>query len=97
MLPTDFKPYLVRSFYEYITDKNFTPYIHAFVNDFTQVPSEFVNDNAITLNISMLACPDIEIKNDVVHFSARFSGEIREVIIPMGHVLAIYAREDTDL
>ncbi|QRN41418.1 MAG: ClpXP protease specificity-enhancing factor [Neisseriaceae bacterium] len=97
MLPNDFKPYLIRSFYEYIADKNFTPYIHVFVNEFTQVPLEFVTDNAITLNIGMLACPDIEIKNHVIHFTARFSGKMSEVVIPMGHVLAIYARENTDL
>lgn len=96
MFPDDFKPYLLRAFYEYLTDQELTPYIHVYVNKFTQVPMEYVKDQAITLNISVTASPDIQINNDFLTFNARFSGQIREIRIPLGHVLAIYAREETE-
>ena len=31
--------------------------------------------------------------NDFILFSARFSGQAMEVVIPVNHVMAIYARE----
>ena len=38
MVSPGFKPYLLRAFYSYLTDQGFTPYIHVYVNQATQVP-----------------------------------------------------------
>ncbi|MFH4416007.1 MAG: ClpXP protease specificity-enhancing factor SspB [Neisseriaceae bacterium] len=97
MLPADFKPYLLRGFYHYLVDRGLTPYIHVFVNELTQVPLEFVENNTITLNVSSVACSNFFIDESSIQFQARFAGKIQSIYIPTGHILAIYAREDTQL
>ena len=51
MLPIDFKSYLLYQTYDYIVDRGLTPYIQVFVNQYTDVPMEFVLNHSITLNI----------------------------------------------
>lgn len=58
------------------------------------VPNEFVKDGAIVLNVHDRAVRDLDIGNETVNFSARFSGRPRNVLVPMEAVLAIYAREN---
>ena len=53
MVSPGFKPYLLRAFYSYLTDQGFTPYIHVYVNQATQVPMSYVQDETITLNIAV--------------------------------------------
>lgn len=59
----------------------------------TRVPAAYVKDGKIVLNISPGAVRGLVINNDVVSFSARFSGNPYEVCVPVGAVLGIYARE----
>lgn len=59
------------------------------------VPSQFVTeDGKITINVSPSAVRDLHIDNDLIHFSARFSGQPYQVSVPPGAVLALYAREN---
>lgn len=59
-----------------------------------QVPSEFVQDDAIVLNVHDRAVRSLEMGNEFISFSARFSGRPRNVFVPVESVLAIYAREN---
>jgi stringent starvation protein B len=88
------KPYLIRAIYDWCTDSGFTPYIAVAVDDAVRVPAEFVNNGEIVLNISALASSRLLIDNDAISFQARFSGVPREVYVPIGQVIAIYAREN---
>lgn len=58
------------------------------------VPTEYVNDGFITLNISSSAVLHLELDNDFVSFEARFSGRSRQVYFPIQAVVALFAREN---
>jgi len=91
---TSTRPYLIRALYEWCTDNGLTPYVAVTVDNSVQVPREFVKNNEIVLNISFDATSSLQLGNDFIQFSARFSGSAREIIVPMTHVMAIYAREN---
>jgi stringent starvation protein B len=88
------KPYLVRAIYDWCTNSGFTPYVAVAVDETVRVPSEFVNNGEIVLNVSALATSRLLIDNEAISFQARFGGVPREVYVPMAQVIAIYAREN---
>ncbi|GHE81943.1 ClpXP protease specificity-enhancing factor [Thalassotalea profundi] len=92
---TSTKPYIVRAFYDWISDNELTPYIVADVSVYgVIVPMAFVNDGQITLNISSSAVGAISMLGDQIEFSARFAGKLEHLVIPYGAVAAIYAKEN---
>lgn len=91
---TSTRPYLLRALYEWCADNNLTPYVAAYVDDTVRVPREHVKNNEIVLNISMDATSNLQIGNDFLQFKARFGGQAREIVVPIGHIIAIYAREN---
>lgn len=88
------RPYLIRALYEWCTDNGFTPYVAVQVDDTVQVPREYVKNGEIVLNISFDATSSLKLGNDFIEFKARFAGSAREIIVPVGRVIAIYAREN---
>ena len=88
------RPYLIRALHEWCTDNGFTPYIAVAVDHTVQVPREFVKDNEIVLNASFDATSQLNLGNEFIEFKARFGGVPREVVIPVDHVIAVYAREN---
>ena len=91
---TSTRPYLIRALYEWCTDNGFTPYVAVSVDDTVQVPREYVKNNEIVLNISFDATSSLKLGNDFIAFKARFAGSAREIMVPISHVIAIYAREN---
>ncbi|SEP17296.1 ClpXP protease specificity-enhancing factor [Nitrosovibrio sp. Nv6] len=89
------KPYLIRAIYEWCSDSGFTPYLSVKVDAQTRVPDEFVKDGEILLNISHDAAHHLTLGNDVIQFSARFSGVSREISVPVNAVQGIFAKETT--
>lgn len=55
---------------------------------------EFVKNDEIVLNLSLEACHQLQMENDWISFQARFGGVPRKILVPVSHVLAIYAREN---
>lgn len=90
---TSTRPYLLRALFEWCTDNGYTPHIAVRVDRSTQVPMEFVRDGEIVLNISYDATSGLLIGNEHLEFKARFGGKPREIMVPITHVMAIYARE----
>jgi stringent starvation protein B len=88
------KPYLIRALHQWCTDFGFTPFIAVFVDDSVEVPMEFVKNDEIVLNLSIEACHQLNLDNDWISFQARFGGIPRKIMVPVSHVLAIYAREN---
>ena len=88
------KPYLIRALHQWCTDFGFTPFIAVFVDAKVEVPMEFVKNDEIVLNLSLEACHQLQIENDWISFQARFGGVPRKILVPITHVLAIYAREN---
>ena len=88
------KPYLIRALHQWCSDNGFTPYIAVVANGRAKVPREFVRDGQIVLNISYTATGHLDISNDRITFQARFGGIARDISVPIGSVLAIYAKEN---
>lgn len=91
---TSTRPYLIRALYEWCTDNGFTPYVAVRVDESVQVPREYVKDGEIVLNVSMDATSSLKLGNELIEFKARFAGVARDIMVPVGRVIAIYAREN---
>ena len=91
---TSTRPYLIRALYDWCTDNGLTPYVAVQVDDTVQVPREYVKNGEIVLNISFDATSSLKLGNEFIEFKARFAGSAREIIVPVGRVIAIYAREN---
>ncbi|MEK8030139.1 ClpXP protease specificity-enhancing factor [Ideonella sp. DXS29W] len=91
---TSTRPYLVRALHDWCTDNGFTPYLAVFVDSSVQVPTEYVKNSEIVLNVGFEATSGLKLGNDFIEFKARFGGVAREIIVPVDHVVAIYAREN---
>ncbi|OHX17482.1 ClpXP protease specificity-enhancing factor [Chromobacterium amazonense] len=87
------KPYMIRALHQWCCDNDHTPYIVVWVNDRTDVPREYVKNNEIVLNVSYSATKNLQIDNDWISFSARFGGMSRDIWVPVGNVMSIFARE----
>ena len=92
---TSSRPYMVRALYEWILENNCTPYvlINALANE-VLVPTEFVKNGQIVLNVSPSAIVDLEISNDSIMFNGRFGGVPMDIFAPMTAVMGIYTREN---
>ena len=87
------KPYMIRALHEWCGDNGFTPYVVVWVNERADVPHEYVKNNEIVLNIGLSATKNLRIDNDRLSFSARFGGVSRDIWVPIGNVMSIFARE----
>jgi stringent starvation protein B len=92
--PTSTKPYLLRAVYEWCMDNGYTPYLSVVIDSQTRVPMEYVRNGEIVLNIGPLAASRLQMGNDMIECTARFSGAAKELFIPVSAVAAIYAREN---
>jgi stringent starvation protein B len=88
------RPYLIRALHDWCTDNGFTPYVAVFVDASVQVPQEYVKNNEIVLNVGFEATSGLKLGNEQIEFKARFGGSAREIVVPIDHVVAIYAREN---
>ncbi|WKB54761.1 ClpXP protease specificity-enhancing factor [Eleftheria terrae] len=88
------RPYLIRALHDWCTDNGYTPYLAVFVDRSVQVPMEYVKNSEIVLNVSFDATSGLQLGNDFIEFRARFGGVPRDIIVPVDHVIAIYAREN---
>jgi stringent starvation protein B len=94
MKMTSLKPYLIRAIYDWIVDNHMTPYV--LVNAETKeavVPSQFVQEGKIVLNLRPEAIQGMCLGDDRIEFDARFSGAPMHVVFPVAAVLAVYAKE----
>jgi stringent starvation protein B len=89
------RPYLLRAFFDWIVDNDCTPHLVVDADyPAVQVPTQFVQDGQIVLNISPSAVTGFSLDMDQLSFNARFGGQPMQVYVPLGAVLAIYAREN---
>ena len=80
--------------HEWMVDSGHTP--HAIVDAAqagVEVPTGYVNDGRIVLNLSPSATQNLLLGQDWIEFSARFSGSVHHIRVPVNAVLGIYARE----
>jgi stringent starvation protein B len=89
------RPYLIRAIYEWIVDNGCTPHLLVDAQiSAVVVPTQYIENGKIVLNVAPRAVHALELSNEVVRFSARFGGTPMNVVIPVGAVLAVYAKEN---
>ena len=94
MITSSTKPYLTRAIWEWCGDNGLTPLLQIQVTGTqARVPTEFVKEGQIVLNISASATRQLVLGNQDVQFNARFGGVPRDIYVPWNAVLGIYARE----
>lgn len=87
------RPYLLRALLDWIIDNQQTPYLLVQVDESVTVPTSFVQDGRIVLNLSAMAIRNLVIGNEELTFDGRFSGQNFFVQVPLRAVLAIYGKE----
>jgi stringent starvation protein B len=92
---TSNRPYLLRALYEWITDNGMTPHVLVDAEyEGVDVPEHAIAQGKIVLNIASGATEHLQLENETIFFHARFSGKPYRITVPMGAVVAIYAREN---
>lgn len=92
---TSNRPYLIRAIYQWIIDNDMTPHLIVDATDKdVQVPHQHIEDGRIVLNINPSATSDMDLGNDWISFSTRFSGVSQQIFVPPHAVLGIYSREN---
>lgn len=89
------RPYMVRALYEWIVDNQLTPHLVLDATiDLVRVPTQYVKDGKIVLNISPDATDNLVLSNHGVEFEASFDGVVEKIYAPIQAVTAIYAHEN---
>lgn len=92
---TSSRPYIIRALYEWIVDNDCTPYLLVdATRQGVEVPSQYVKDGQIVLNISPGAVIELNIANEWISFNGRFGGTATDILVPVRAILGIYAREN---
>jgi len=92
---TSNRPYLIRALYDWIGDNHMTPHILVDAGaEGVEVPDQAVQKGKVILNIDQVAVLDLEMGNEWLTFSARFSGRQFNVVVPVDAILAIYSKEN---
>ena len=89
----DIRPYLIRAMVEWIEDSGNTPH---FIVDCavagTDMAAEYATDGKLVLNVSANATRNLRV-GDEVHMDCRFRGRSVHIGVPVGSIVAVYARE----
>jgi stringent starvation protein B len=89
------KAHLVRAVIDWALEQGFTPHVAVTANyPGAQVPSRFVQDGRIVLNVHPRAVHLYMLNDDGMTFSARFGGVSQSVSVPLPAILAVYANEN---
>lgn len=88
------RPYLIRAIYDWCVDSGLTPYLAVRVDERTEVPPAFVKDGEIVLNLSTGAVRNLEIGNEMITCTGRFGGVPFDLMVPVGAVIGIFAKEN---
>lgn len=92
---TSSRPYLIRAMYQWIIDNGMTPHLLANVSvEGCQVPTSYIQEGKIVLNIAPMAITGLILGDDDVSFGARFNGVSESICVPIKAIEAIYAREN---
>ena len=88
------RPYMLRAMYDWINDNDMSPYllVNAKVPG-VRVPAHVVADGQVVLNVAARAVGVLDLGNEWIRFEARFSGVSHRIEVPIGALLAVYAKE----
>jgi len=88
-------PYLIRAYHQWMEDSGLTPHILVDCSkEGVIVPSPYIQQGKIVLNIASEATSALVISNETVSFKARFDGKSQTISVPTEAILTIYAGEN---
>ena len=88
------RPYLLRAMYEWIVDNGEVPNVLVETDvPGVVVPTEYIRDGQVVLNISPVAVRDLVLGDEFVMCRGRFAGIDRELTLPLESIRAIYCRD----
>lgn len=89
------RPYLLRALVDWIVDNRWTPYV-AIACDVpgVDVPTDSAADGKLVLNVSANATRNFSIDDTTLSVDCRFRGKPVHISVPVGAVVAVYAREN---
>ena len=88
-------PYLIRAYHQWMEDSGLTPHILVDCSKAgVVVPTPYIQQGEIVLNIASEAASALVINNETVSFKARFDGETKAINVPVDAILTIYAGEN---
>ena len=86
---------MLRAIHQWAVDSQLTPQVLVDARgDGVVVPREHVRDGRITLNLHPRSVHHLQLGDSRLLFSARFSGRVFEVCVPVDAIAAIYCREN---
>lgn len=89
------RSYLIRAIYDWAVDHGYTPHLLVAADQpGVVVPTAYVRDGRIALNVSPMAVKNFDPMAEPMFFSARFGGAAFDLQVPSGAVLAVYAAEN---
>jgi stringent starvation protein B len=92
---TSSRPYLLRAIHQWIVDNGLTPHLVVSAErPDVRVPSQFVKDGKIVLNVSPSAVRGLVLGDENIEFDARFGGTPFRSMVPVAAVMAVYAKEN---
>lgn len=94
----DQRPYLFDSYYAWIIDSGCRPHMVVDCNHpEVRVPQHLINpDMTIVLNLNPSAINAFENMDECITFTARFSGDLEHIYVPLDALIAIYSVESGD-
>lgn len=93
MVELSTKPYLIRAIYDWCVDSGLTPYLAIRVDGQTRVPTAYIKDGEIVLNLSADAVRNLNLGNEEITCGGRFGGVSHEIFVPITAVIGIFAKE----
>ena len=95
MLTVSVAPYLIRAYHQWMEDSGLTPHILVDCSkEGVVVPSPYIQQGKIVLNIANEATNSLVINNEIISFKTRFDGKSHSISVPTEAVLTIYAGEN---
>jgi stringent starvation protein B len=92
--PPPKRPYLLRAMHQWMSDSGHTPHVIVDADKAgAEVPTAYVKEGKIVLNLSPSATQRLKLGNEEIEFDARFAGVVHHVRFPVSAVMGIYARE----
>jgi len=91
---TSQRPYLLQAILDWVLDNGLTPYVVVETTvSGVKVPQGYIENHRIVLNVSPNAVRYFRMGEGWLRFDSRFSGSVYHVAVPVGAVIAIYAKE----
>ena len=92
---TSSRPYLIRALIDWMVDNACTPYVAIACDDAgAEDLLDYATDGRLVLNLSAGATRGLVVDDEHLSVDCRFGGKPVHVSVPIGMVIAVYAREN---